>query len=67
MENEMREPKYYPDVVKVGMTIVMVIYISMGTFGYLTCMDHCEGSITLNLPGNAYVYIDSSGKLEAVH
>jgi proton-coupled amino acid transporter len=57
LENEMREPKRFPDVVKYGMTVVMVVYISMGTFGYLTCTDHCEGSITLNLPGTAYVYI----------
>ena len=56
LENEMREPKYFPDVVKYGMTIVMIVYISMGCFGYLTCMDHCEGSITLNLPGTPYVY-----------
>jgi amino acid permease len=52
----MREPKYFPDVVKCGMTFVMVVYISMGFFGYLTCMNDCQGSITLNLPGTAYVY-----------
>ncbi|CAB4017337.1 proton-coupled amino acid transporter 3 [Paramuricea clavata] len=57
LENEMREPKRFPDVVKYGMTVVMVVYISMGTFGYLTCTDHCEGSITLNLPGTAFFSI----------
>lgn len=55
----MSEPKYFPHVVKCGMAIVLIVYISMGTFGYLTCVDHCHGSITLNLPGTPYVYIYS--------
>jgi amino acid permease len=53
----MKEPKHFPNVVKGGMTIVMVIYICMGTLGYLTCKEDCEGSITLNLPGTVYVYL----------
>ncbi|XP_028409351.1 proton-coupled amino acid transporter 1-like [Dendronephthya gigantea] len=57
LENDMKEPKHFPDVVKIGMTVVMVIYISMGTFGYLTCVDDCEGSITLNLPGTVFFSI----------
>ncbi|XP_046852203.1 proton-coupled amino acid transporter 3-like [Xenia sp. Carnegie-2017] len=57
LENEMREPKHFSSVVMFGMTIVMIVYISMGTFGYLTCTDHCEGSITLNLPGTAFFSI----------
>ena len=57
LENQMREPEYFPNVVKCGMTIVMVIYICMGTLGYLTCMESCEGSITLNLPGTVYVQL----------
>ena len=51
----MREPKHFPDVIKFGMTIVLIIYVSMGSFGYLTCVDDCEGSITLNLPATVYV------------
>ena len=53
----MKEPKQFPKVVKLGMGIVIVIYVTMGFLGYLTCQNECKGSITLNLPGTPYVYI----------
>ena len=52
------QPKQFPKVVKLGMGIVVVIYITMGFLGYLYCRNVCKGSITLNLPGTLYVHIE---------
>lgn len=37
-------------VLNVGISIVTVLYISFGFFGYLKWGDDVQGSLTLNLP-----------------
>jgi len=37
-------------VLNIGMTIITVMYVGMGFFGYVKYGEIVEGSVTLNLP-----------------
>jgi len=59
IENKMQTPEDllgYIGIINFGMTIVAVLYASVGFYGYLQFGDNVLGSITLNLPYYWSVY-----------
>ncbi|XP_025422068.1 proton-coupled amino acid transporter-like protein pathetic isoform X2 [Sipha flava] len=53
LENNMKTPQHFigcPSVLNFGMAIVVVLYSTVGLFGYLKYGKETKGSITLNLP-----------------
>lgn len=63
LQNEMKEPQKFSKpfgVLNVGMTIVIILYIVVGTLAYLCYGEDIKGSVTLNLPqDNMYVKLTS--------
>ncbi|KAG9340195.1 hypothetical protein JZ751_021920 [Albula glossodonta] len=55
LENKMQRPQNFRTVVFFGMTLVTLLYIGLGTAGYLCFGDEIGASITLNLP-NCWIY-----------
>lgn len=53
LENNAENPDDFPTILNVGMVLVTLLYISMGTLGYLTFGPAICGSVTLNLPEEA--------------
>lgn len=53
LENEMKTPRTFMKpfgVLNISMTIIIVMYASMGLFGYMRYGSSIKGSITLSLP-----------------
>ncbi|KAG7209495.1 hypothetical protein KM043_015580 [Ampulex compressa] len=53
LENNMKTPQYfggYCGVLNIGMTVIVILYILMGFFGYIKYGEEADGSITFNLP-----------------
>jgi len=53
LENNMKTPQHFigcPSVLNIGMAIVVLLYSTVGMFGFLKYGEDTEGSITLNLP-----------------
>ncbi|EDQ90898.1 uncharacterized protein MONBRDRAFT_1039, partial [Monosiga brevicollis MX1] len=50
MENSMAEPERFATVINIGMSVVVILYVSFGALGYMVFGDAVQGSITLNLP-----------------
>lgn len=53
VENSMKKPQHFlgcPGVLVIAMTLIMLLYTTLGLFGYFRYGDALRGSITLNLP-----------------
>ncbi|XP_018355306.1 PREDICTED: proton-coupled amino acid transporter-like protein CG1139 [Trachymyrmex septentrionalis] len=53
LENNMKTPQSfggYCGVLNIGMTVIVILYIVMGFFGYIKYGSDAKGSITFNLP-----------------
>ncbi|XP_030069255.1 proton-coupled amino acid transporter 1-like [Microcaecilia unicolor] len=55
LENKMQRPHQFRPVLYFGMFLVTVLYVSLGTLGYLRFRDKVMSSITLSLP-NCWLY-----------
>ncbi|CAH0721573.1 unnamed protein product, partial [Brenthis ino] len=53
VENAMKKPEHFlgcPSILVIAMTFIMLLYATLGLFGYFRYGDELRGSITLNLP-----------------
>jgi proton-coupled amino acid transporter len=55
LENNMKTPRSFggwSGVLNRAMSLIIILYVGLGLFGYLKYGEDVEGSITLNLPMN---------------
>ncbi|GFN78053.1 proton-coupled amino acid transporter 4-like [Plakobranchus ocellatus] len=60
LENNMKKPEEFggwDGVLNLGMVFVIAMYSAIGFYGYLKFGDLAEGSITLNLPEDTWLYL----------
>ena len=50
LENSMKNKTHFPNVLKLGMSIITLLFFLMGLCGYLGVGENVKPSITLNLP-----------------
>nr|XP_012332732.1 proton-coupled amino acid transporter 2 isoform X1 [Aotus nancymaae] len=55
LENKMKDARHFPTMLSLGISIITVLYTSVGTLGYLRFGDDIKASISLNLP-NCWLY-----------
>uniref|UniRef100_A0A8C3VZU2 Solute carrier family 36 member 3 n=1 Tax=Catagonus wagneri TaxID=51154 RepID=A0A8C3VZU2_9CETA len=55
LKNQMKHPQQFSFVLYLGMSLVIVLYICLGTLGYVKFGSNTQASITLNLP-NCWLY-----------
>ncbi|XP_054540692.1 proton-coupled amino acid transporter 3 isoform X1 [Pan troglodytes] len=55
LKNQMKHPQQFSFVLYLGMSIVIILYILLGTLGYMKFGSDTQASITLNLP-NCWLY-----------
>ena len=55
LKNQMKHPQQFSFVLYLGMSLVIVLYICLGTLGYMKFGSNTQASITLNLPNCWYV------------
>nr|XP_035144736.1 proton-coupled amino acid transporter 3 isoform X5 [Callithrix jacchus] len=55
LKNQMKHPQQFSFVLYLGMSIVIILYICLGTLGYMKFGSDTQASITLNLP-NCWLY-----------
>lgn len=55
LKNQMKNPQHFSFVLYIGMSLVVVLYILLGTLGYMKFGADTQASITLNLPNCWYV------------
>ncbi|XP_052499507.1 proton-coupled amino acid transporter 3 [Budorcas taxicolor] len=55
LKNQMKYPQQFSFVLYLGMSLVIVLYICLGTLGYMKFGSNTQASITLNLP-NCWLY-----------
>ncbi|XP_027462403.1 proton-coupled amino acid transporter 3 [Zalophus californianus] len=55
LKNQMKHPQQFSFVLYLGMSFVIILYICLGTLGYMKFGSNTQASITLNLP-NCWLY-----------
>ncbi|XP_068958392.1 proton-coupled amino acid transporter 1-like [Petaurus breviceps papuanus] len=55
LENQMKYPHHHAVILYVAMSIIIILYVSLGTLGYMRFGEDIQASITLNLP-NCWLY-----------
>lgn len=62
LKNQMKHPQQFSFVLYLGMSIVIILYIFLGTLGYMKFGSDTQASITLNLP-NCWYVLPTSGEI----
>ncbi|XP_071951038.1 proton-coupled amino acid transporter 1-like [Antedon mediterranea] len=57
LENQMRNPQDFKKVLFGGMSFVGLMYLMMGTFGYLTFGECLQDTITLDIPQDGFYIV----------
>ncbi|XP_077862167.1 proton-coupled amino acid transporter 1-like, partial [Saccoglossus kowalevskii] len=57
VENKMKHPRHFKKTLHISMAIVTILYIFMGTLGYMRFGLDVKDTITLNLPQDQGLYI----------
>ncbi|XP_072486857.1 proton-coupled amino acid transporter 1-like isoform X2 [Notamacropus eugenii] len=55
LENQMKYPNHYVVILYMVMPIIIILYVCLGTLGYMRFGEAIQASITLNLP-NCWIY-----------